>query len=284
MVRLEQQQAQINVMITALQSSLERMTSVESNDDIKRAIFLHCAMILFYQKLQKLLDTSKFKDFFNKNLSHLLDENSNTLLFQELENTYNFELPGNLMPPELVFMVKFSAVILSECSKSLGALNNSDEDVSLLIPAAGLLAKCFILLVIYAALLLTPTIMSLPFALPLSFIAVVLFATYFFKKSADELDLIRQLHSVAKMWTEFACVPGEDLSNLISSNIATIYPNGELEIPCIQNLLPEIITEKNMYRRIQPLFFALPDELIITQDDLATKPSAGGVTMAHASN
>lgn len=278
MVTLKQQQAQINVMITALQSSLERLISVESNDEIKRAIFLHCAMILFYQKLQQLLVSSKFIDFFNKNLSHLLDEESNARLFQELKIPYKFELPDYLTTQKLFFMVEFSAVVVSEAQKSLDEYENEGDKFR----KAGLILGVLFMIGLVA---LAITVVAIPIATIISLPALPIIASFagvLVMMLLAGLICDRQHRTYVdyslEMFKELAPVKHDIhavyLSEAINSNKATIYPKGELNLPYIQNLLPENEAQKNIFRKIQPLFFALPKEHTITQDDLALRQSA----------
>ncbi len=270
MLTLEQQQVQINVMITALQSSLERLISVENNDEIRRAIFLHCAMILFYQKLQQLLVSSKFLDFFNKNLSHLLDEKSNTRLFQELKTPYKFELPDYLTTQELCFMVEFSAVIVSEAQKSLDKYENAGDKFR----KAGLILG---ILFMIGCVALVIALVALPVSLP-ALPVVVTFAGVLVMMLLADRQHRTYVDYYLEMFKELAPIKHDihavHLSAAINSNKATIYPKGKLNLPYTQNLLPKDEAQKNIFRKIQPLFFALPKEQTITQDDLTIRQSA----------
>lgn len=282
MTTLKQQQVQITVMITALQSSLVRLIAFESNDErnneIKRAIFLHCAMILFYQKLNTLLDSPTFIQFFNKKLSRLLDEKSNKSLF--LADLSTFKLPTYLEAQELISMVEFSAVILSETQKSL-ADNEREGDTFRI---AGLILGILFAMGFVA---LGITIVSLPpeilYTLSDTSIIIGSVAGIFLTMLLVGLICDRQHSSYIdyslKLFDELGPINTArttlSLASEINFNKKTICPTGNLQKVSdfsIKEPLSESETKINIYRNTQSLFFSLPKEYTIAEADLTAIP------------
>ncbi|MDP3788739.1 MAG: hypothetical protein Q8Q60_05495 [Candidatus Chromulinivorax sp.] len=107
---------------------LESELREQNNDRIshlKKAIYLHCAMIYAYQELHTLLDNPKFIHFFNHNFSSLLNNNS------EKSNLLSSITPPNdLSVQELFFMSEFGSILSKKTQESLSIYKERAEKYS----------------------------------------------------------------------------------------------------------------------------------------------------------
>lgn len=255
---LAQQQEQIKFIINTLQLGLGRMLSINFGDlKDKKTIVLHCAMILFYQKLDRLLTSPKFISLFNKNLSHLLHEEKCAELFSQLMPPYKFDLPPELTSQELFIMIKFSSVLLLEAQKILD--HHETRKTTLLKISFGEFLLSMTLYCVLAGWLspkqtaFFPLLYSSLILLLLSFITLLL--TRCRSQMHHELQPFQYPANILH------------LTNEIEANKLTIYPEVTFDLPNIPDLLPPSKLKNNAFGLIQSMFFKT-EKLYINDHDL----------------
>lgn len=243
---LAQQQEQIKFIINTLQLNLGRALSINRGDlKDKKTIVLHCAMILFYQKIDRLLSSSKFISLFNKNLSYLLHEEKCAELFSQLIPPYKFDLQPELTAQELIIMIKFSSVILLEAQKILD--HHKKRRTTLLKVSFGAFLLSMTLFCA-AAGWLTPKEAAFFPVLSGSLILLLLSFIGF------SLSRCRsQMHQELRPFQ----YPDNilHLTNEIEVNKRTIYPEVTFDLPNIPDLLPPLELKNNAFGLIQSMFF-----------------------------
>lgn len=270
---LEQQIKQISVMIHALQANITLLLGMTSDDEVKRSIFLHCAMILFYQELETLLNSKKFITFFNENLTHLQDDESNSTCLKALDSRYTFDVPEHLSTNEILVMIQFSAVITSEAYKALIAYDEKGD--KLRITGLKFLTGFVLgLLLLGISVLILSSVgiqLSLP-ALPGIIVASIAAGLLLILGVAVIYDRRYRpyAHNYLALSNELVPLQNDkslsSLSLSINNKIKDIYPQGELEAQDASILKTN--EEPLVFAKMQQLFFKLPEELSITPEIL----------------
>lgn len=265
---IEQQRQQINVMVNTLRTSLERILSFGRDAEVDKAILLHCAMILFYQKLDALLESPKFISFFNKNLAHLQNEEKCAELFEQLIPPYKFARLSQLTAQELFFMIEFSSVVMLEAQKAL----DKHEEHGEYLRKTGVFLACAFTLGFAAfgmAIVILPTtaFSFFPTLLTVLSLSLVLLIGLIYGRLHD-LNVRESLEMFKELQPVKHDIHVVHLKAGIEKNKSNIYSKSNFDVPYIPDLLPEVESTKNVFGKIQSLFFKLPKQLTICQNDL----------------
>ena len=268
---LVQHKQQLDRLIDALQTSLGRLLTQEDSEDIKTAIFLHCAMIVFYKDFRWALTNNTFSDrsfvaCLNEKFPYLFDERVCTDLFSCLETQYQFTLPSHVASQELLCLLEYVAVLMSEAQCLLNTINDKKKNFETW--GGGLVVGSGLAMLV-CKFIETVSISALPWLLPLfTGIAMLLLV-------GGVIALYQSASARCKSWeTDRSFFPlwqNHDVNYLdreMRRKRSYIYSGADFKIPATPKVLIENDCEKNIARIVPSLFFKLDKSLTITQEDL----------------
>ncbi|HVT62798.1 MAG TPA: hypothetical protein VHD33_04845 [Legionellaceae bacterium] len=267
---IEQQREQIKMMIAALRLSLSRLCAFkEKSAEIDNALYLHCCMIVFYQRIDALLASSQFITFFNKRLTHLLNEKQCSTLFKKLEPPYRFEIPVDLSEKEWKALLQFAALLPFEAQEALNKRRKYADTLNTLgveFGVSGIFGFIAISLVLVSfpptTFALSTILISLASVCMLLLIGYILELLYR-SEIAIFMDITKELSPIR--------VRLRSLYQDIVDSTTSICPNNSVKIPNIYDDLPteeNDLDKKNNFAKLQASFFQLPKEFTISSVDL----------------
>lgn len=269
---LEQHIEQLLLLVKSLQKNLEILLHKGNDSDIQTAIYLHCAMILFYQKFLRILRANTMKEYLVELLdtTNLKEKNVCQNLFNHLNIKYKFTTPSHLSSEKLCFMLQFTTVVLSEAQNLKNELETKKANIS---ARANIFFACCILTAILTKVLMEfPTLLApsllINFLLISTFVfligAVIFFlqATLIDKRNINLSHLFRPFFNINN---------ATELDKEIRRNKDYIYAAENYDVPPIPDVLVKNECGKGTFRVVPSLFFKLDNSLMFVQDELMSK-------------
>ncbi len=265
---LEEHQEQLDLLIKALEASLVRLLSKKKGKAVNTAIYLHCAMIVFYKDFQKILCKQETNPIEFLNLAHLYDEFTCTGLFNSLDVQYQFISPAHVTSPELFFLVKLSTVIMSEAQNTLKKLDDKKKNFDtrgriLLISAILTMVALKLIEAVFPTFIALPALM--PFIIGVIFLLLLGAGVSLCQGVSTYKHSLKIQSMFSTLWQKENL---DDLDREIRRKKGYIQVEPNCDIPPIPQLLRDNECGKNTFRIVQPLFFNLDKKLTIVQEDL----------------
>lgn len=256
-----------------LYAGLRFLSRLDANNPaVKKSIYLHCAMLVFYGFLEQRLDDSSFETFFNEKLTYLnldddhffstnLSQLSPDDAFQASSLLKNNEAGSDQLRSELFFLTQFAPVLMVELQK----IRNAEAAQIASLRQWKMIAGAGVILALVASVILREVLL---FAYASPVIGILYLAAIGLVVAERMMDRqIKQgLDDQNYSWLVWYMSPSVDANDLYDK-MRKFLPENQGDLQENEDILPKNADDTVSFIKVQSLFFKTPSLLTVRPED-----------------